>query len=63
MQNPSDEKINDYIRVKPEDAGRIVRLTEILQKDSLGHVYKNIVISQALDALERELGLEAQTTH
>lgn len=50
-----EDKPSDYVRLKPGDPDRVVRLAAFLQKDSVGPVYKNIVISKALDALEREL--------
>jgi len=55
QETQTDDKPSDYVRLKPGDPDRVVRLAALLQKDSLGPVFKNIVMSRALDALEREL--------
>jgi hypothetical protein len=52
-----EDKPSDYVRLKPGDPERVARLAERMQQNSVGPVYKNIVVSKALDALERELAL------
>ncbi len=56
-QNPqTDEKASESIRVRPEDAPRIVKLVEHFQKNSIGPVYKNLVVKEAIDALYEKIG-------